>query len=243
MNNTERDPKNYHFPESIYTPEIEAVKQAPLKDSTYDQLTHETELAQVRQQVEEAYLVVKPSSEQINEQMIDQIGKRGQEIKQARDLYLADNPSRLRIQGQPFYKKIAFRALNGLLESASEKDLIEEESVIGADIFKIDGFRFFNTDANNWWAHYGQNSTRQVEPITVHYEILPMGILKSSSEDSRPNEFLGYGPELNNLDKATDLYHQRIIQKYNYVSKIIPNSQINSSTSEFYSLDSDKKAA
>lgn len=235
---TERDPKIYEFPKSIYASEVEVVNQHVFnleKDNTPNFINNEHE--QARQQVEAAYSIVRPNREQINEMVIDRIAKRGQEVKEARDLFVANNPYRFQTHRQPIYKRLAFSVLNSFFENVTDKDLIEEESLIGAKIFNIEDFRFFNTDANNWWAHYGQLD------FSVHYEILPMGILKSSSEKLKPNEFLGSGPELDNLDKATEAYHQIVTKKYNYNSKITTITQANSVTDNYYSLDSNKKVA
>lgn len=212
-----------------------------LKETINDsQFENAAEVTQARQEVEAIF--TDNQTERINEEIIDRISRRGQEIKEARDMFLSNNPYRQQIHNGSWYKKVAFKLLNSLLESATEEDLIEEESLIGADIFKIEGFRFFNTDDRHWWAYHGGNK-QGLEPVTVHYEVLPLGILKSSNKEMQLRELLGNGPELDNLDKATQIYHHRITQKYHYTSRLYAQP-VNQPTANGYSVfGADKKTA
>lgn len=242
--NKENSPSVYEIPQSAsYSQELaqEVSEREVVNDSQFE---NAEEVASARREVEAVFL--DNQAERINEEIIDRVTRRGQEIKEARDMFLSNNPYRQQIHNGAWYKIVAFKLLNSLLESATEEDLIEEESLIGADIFRIEGFRFFNTDERNWWAYHGGNK-QGLAPVTVHYEVLPMGILKSSNKEMQLRELLGDGPELDNLDKATQIYHYRITQKYHYTSGLYaPQPVVSVATSQtdgYQAFGPDKKTA
>lgn len=95
----------------------------------------------------------------------------------------------------------------------TERELLQMESVIGADIFGpvAPGGRreFFCLDEKTWIWHEEQtdSKTGQVTQITTRYELQDKGVLKVA-----PGPRYSYlqGAELDNLMQATKIYYEKV---------------------------------
>lgn len=106
------------------------------------------------------------------------------------------------------------------LESLTEEHLIKDESRLGATIFGPleDGElhrEFFFTDAKNAYFYKKiRDDSGAEQELTLHYEVLPQGILKISSRPGIPNHILA-GHELDNFVAATKAYFHKVSDMYN----------------------------
>ena len=215
MQNSERTPSTYEIPAGDYsasTPEV--ARPAENNDNI---VSFEERLAQARAQVNDSYYSARPKIEQVDESVLQIISLRGQELDEARERHLAANPYKYPIHGQPVLRQVINIAKNSLYEKKTKGDLIDEESEIGASIFQIEGLRFFNTHPSDWWAHH---SRPDLPETTTHFQAQKKGILKCSSDILVPNQFIS-GAELENFEKATEIYHRLVIERYNYRSRLI----------------------
>lgn len=96
-----------------------------------------------------------------------------------------------------------------------DRELIREESKIGADLFgpvpKGHARQFFCLDEHTWiwyeeWQEHGRRKT-----VTTRYEVRPNGILKAQT--GKPYQRLGRD-EARNLYRAAGLYLQRVENHY-----------------------------
>lgn len=115
-------------------------------------------------------------------------------------------------------KKIFGRELSlHRLEPLTESRLKKDESAIGAKLFgpirQNEHREFFNEDKENWFFYQSLTHADGVaESITLHYEVLPVGVLRISSDESVPNAFID-GQELNNFILATNMYHDQVLEQ------------------------------
>jgi hypothetical protein len=112
-----------------------------------------------------------------------------------------------------FGRELSLRRLEPLTEGRLKKD----ESAIGAKLFgsirQNEHREFFNEDNENWFFYQSLTRTDGViESITLHYEVLPVGVLRISSDESVPNVFID-GQELNNFVLATNMYHDQVLEQ------------------------------
>lgn len=112
-----------------------------------------------------------------------------------------------------FGRELSLRRIEPLTEGRLKKD----ESAIGAKLFgpirQNEHREFFNEDNENWFFY--QSLTRSdgaIESITLHYEVLPVGVLRISSDESVPNVFID-GQELNNFVLAANIYHDQVLEQ------------------------------
>jgi len=112
-------------------------------------------------------------------------------------------------------------------EPLTEGRLKKEESAIGSIIFGTtkpnERIEFFNEDRGNWFFYQGLiDSAGQPKSVTIRYEVLETGVLRSSSIDYSKNELI-QGSELDNFMNATHMYHElvmsQIYNKDNYPGK------------------------
>jgi len=113
----------------------------------------------------------------------------------------------------------SFQSLNPLksrpLEKMTERELIQLESQIGAQLFgpvpKGTRREFFNVDAKNWiWHEEWIDVSGTFQSMTTRYEVQPQGILKVRV--GVPNEFIE-GQELKNLSLAVQTYYERSMRE------------------------------
>lgn len=113
------------------------------------------------------------------------------------------------------------------LHPLTEEDLIKKESrEVGVGIFGEllpNEHREFFMDHEGHWFFYKEitNSSGALQSVTLHYEILPTGILCINSESGIKGEFLE-GEHLNNFMIATETYHalvQNNIYKHTHTGK------------------------
>lgn len=103
----------------------------------------------------------------------------------------------------------------GPLRKLTERELIQQESEVGAQLFGTipRGHRreFFNLDAKTWiWHEEWTDRAGKRRTATTRYEVHENGILKAQ-EGARYN-FLE-GEELENFLIATRLYYERIARE------------------------------
>jgi hypothetical protein len=101
------------------------------------------------------------------------------------------------------------------LEKMTERELIQLESQIGAQLFgpvpKGTRREFFNVDAKNWiWHEEWMDANGTYQTLTTRYEIQPQGILKVRVGE--PYAFIE-GQELKNLSLAVQTYYERSMRE------------------------------
>ena len=109
------------------------------------------------------------------------------------------------------------------LERFTERELIQLESQIGAELFgpvpKGTRREFFNVDAKNWiWHEEWVNARGVLQTMTTRYEIQPKGILKVRVGE--PYAFIE-GEELRNLSLAVQTYYERSMRE---IYKVEPHT-------------------
>lgn len=101
-------------------------------------------------------------------------------------------------------------------KALTERELIQKESEIGAELFGQvpEGHtrQFFNLDQNTWiwYEEWTDPLTNQKTNTTVRYEIHPNGILKV--QEGTNYSFL-QGHELTNFIAAIQLYYERVMRE------------------------------
>lgn len=101
------------------------------------------------------------------------------------------------------------------LGALSERELLQLESEIGAQLFgeipKGHRRSFFNLDAKTWiWHEEWLDDKGALQQATTRYEIHEQGILKV--QEGARYEFLE-GEELTNLTLATQMYYERVMRE------------------------------
>lgn len=102
------------------------------------------------------------------------------------------------------------------LKQLTERELIQKESEIGAQLFGIvpEGHhrQFFNLDRNTWiwYEEWVDPTTKKRQESTIRYEIHANGVLKAQ-EGARYN-FLE-GQELINFVTAVQIYYERVMRE------------------------------
>lgn len=100
------------------------------------------------------------------------------------------------------------------LKSLTERELIQLESEIGGRLFgEIPaGHRreFFNLDTKTWiWHEEWIDEAGKKQQLTTRYEVTDKGILKAQAG---PRYTYIEGQELENLQVATQLYHEQVVR-------------------------------
>lgn len=134
-----------------------------------------------------------------------------------------------------FGKDISARSL----EPLTEERLKKEESTVGANIFgetkPNEHIEFFNDNEKSWFFYQSISDESGADhSVTLHYEVHDTGVLRISSHEETPNEFIS-GQELDNFKLATEIYHDRVMN-------LIYN-QPTTKSGDVISIDSSKKAA
>lgn len=211
---------DYKIPENKFnsTIETEVDPRIKLVDNTLQDLEQEIEderVARAREIVQESFAeIVKPKTEIDVFEVIHGIHSRGKNIVEARRYYLSKHPNRYPTDSGSVITRYKNKLINSFYLPNTEQDIINEiEMQIGADIFQVPGFSFFCLDEKNWYGHYQYTDSYGDHSVTIHYEVLPNGILKSSSDFGAPNEFI-YGEELSRLEDSTSRYEKRVLDRF-----------------------------
>ncbi len=214
MFDSEKKTNQYAIPDGKYS---EGVNHETTTENKVENVVsmYDNPVYQARQLVAESFIPY-PEYEQINESLIDAIRTRGQEIDEARRRHMEHDPYGHKLNHKK-PKVWLFRAVEKVLYEPDfddlEKDLIEDESHIGATIFNIEDFYFYKAKGGHWFTRHIRQTQSGPEENIYHYEELPMAILKSSSDALVPNEFIS-GEELKNFDDATRVYHELVLKDY-----------------------------
>ena len=112
--------------------------------------------------------------------------------------------------------KMPKRKLKDRFKKVTERELIQHESRIGAELFGPipEGHRreFFCLDEHSWiwYEEWTDLASKQQKSITTRYEIQGDRILKA--QDGAQYSYIE-GDELENLLTAIDLYHARVMRE------------------------------
>jgi hypothetical protein len=101
------------------------------------------------------------------------------------------------------------------LKTLTERELIQLESEIGAQLFgsvpKGHRREFFNLDSQTWiWYEESLDANGKTRTATTRYEIQDKGILKV--QEGARYTFLD-GEELKNLTLAVQMYYERVMRE------------------------------
>lgn len=104
---------------------------------------------------------------------------------------------------------------NRPLQKLTERELLQLESEIGAELFgEIPKGRrrsFFNLDPKTWiWHEEWVDEHGQFQQATTRYEVHEKGILKA--QEGPRYEYIE-GQELDNLLLATQMYYERVMRE------------------------------
>lgn len=114
------------------------------------------------------------------------------------------------------------------LKRFSERQLIQQESRIGTEIFGPvpAGHRreFFNLDASTWiwYDEWTDNQTHTKQTVTIRYEVHENGILKV--REGARYSFLK-DVELDNFVSAVDAYYERVCKNIYKRNPLHPSQQ------------------
>lgn len=161
-----------------------------------------------------------PTYREVDAAFINENISRGLLIEEIRASDLLRNPGKYPTSNQDYMTQLVNKVRSGFYLPRTTKDQIDQEAVtIGRQVFdkrmlpnNVE-LMFFCKDDKNWFAIYELKATDQNKVVTLHYELLPSGILKCSSQGA-PAIFIT-GKEAADFDAATQRYLGLVSDLYN----------------------------
>jgi len=224
---SENSNSQFHIPAGNYGPDSDGPVYGGALEDVYD-------MYRIIGQSADKQVIAQTQVEIAVNPMINRLRDIGDNLEKARTEKLQAQPNRRSIDVRIFVSDIAKLLFNRSLsdksyESLLRNELVTSESKVGAAIFGLkttdtERNEFFydgrdDNGADSWFFHQEKNidSTVNRQSRTLHYEVLPAGILLVGS---------GYlqAEELSKFVTATEMYNERVI------SQIYSNKEQNHNT-------------